>query len=129
MIVTSENERPAKFVAGVFVNQRMAHVLDRITNFTEIRSRNRGRDPEFDETLIALRYAALSWEGSVNRTPSREFTEPLANWCTPDQIASQLGITPSAIRKAIRAGTLRGQKHEGRWRISRADYENYRRAR
>ncbi len=51
-------------------------------------------------------------------TPAPAGPSPSASrYLRPNQAALLLGVTPHAIRRALREGRLRGRKIGGRWRV------------
>ena len=50
----------------------------------------------------------------------------MGEYLTPEQIAEQLAVTPSTVRRWIRSGALPAVKAGPRvWRISKADLDEY----
>lgn len=115
----------------VVVPARVAALLERYAGLADFRIKTRGRDGELDHVLVALHYAALSWrEASSARsgTPNPEPPEPAreSRWMTTAQVASRLGITSRAVRKAISDGRLHGELDGSSWRINAEDFAHYR---
>jgi excisionase family DNA binding protein len=121
----SDSQRPAALFSGVQMSIRVAWLLESRTSLSEIRRRERGQDPELDDFLNAVRVAAFTYDKTGGSTP-RKAKEAKARWYTPQQIATQMGVTPHAIRLAIREGRLPATKHGRTWRITPAEYKNYR---
>lgn len=121
----------------VMVPARIAALLERGTDISALRVRTRGIDPEASAVLEDIRLVAMSWssEPDFASTQSEDDSERKVagcseQWMTTGQVAQRLGLTPQAVRNAIRAGRLRATQHEGnRFQVSREDFEHYRAAR
>lgn len=112
----------------VIVPGRVAAWLERRAGLNTLRINNRGLDPEVDAVLGALHLGALVWRNSVDGTAPAEPAEPPApcpQWLSTAQVASRLGITDRAVRKAIDRGAIPAENIEGRWFINREDLAHY----
>lgn len=125
-----------RYGAGAEVPGRVAALLFDRTDLARLRVEMRGEDPEVDEVLAALTYVAnvyrtRSASATSANSGSRldavaEVAPPLSSMSS-GQAACALGITSRAIRLACEQGRLAGTRTNGRWRISRADLDTYRR--
>lgn len=119
-------QRPSGYVNGVIVPPRIAYILETSVGLTAFRGKTRGDDSELDAALNAIRWAAMQWAASLSGSTPRKAAEAKPHWYTPAQIAGQTGITPHAVRLAIREGRLPATKEERTWKVSAADYANFR---
>ncbi|MEZ7240788.1 helix-turn-helix domain-containing protein [Rhodococcus sp. GXMU-t2271] len=113
----------------VIVPARVAAWLERRADLNTLRINSRGLDPEIDAVLGALRISSLVWRNSVDGTTPTEPTEPTApspQWMSTSQVATHLGITDRAVRKAIARGALHAENIDGRWLIDRDELTDYR---
>lgn len=119
------------------VPARIAALLERGTDISALRVRSRGVDPEASAVLEDIRLVAMSWspEADFASTQSEDDNERKVagcseQWMTTGQVAQRLGLTPQAVRNAIKAGRLRATQQEGgKFQVSREDFEHYRAAR
>lgn len=124
----TENRPPSRFVQGVVVSPRIAYLLEKSVDFKPLRVKSRGADTDLTDTLHALHWAALAYDSSFhgsNDTSPTEVRRPSMQALTPGAVASRLGITPHAVRLAIREQRLPATQVDGRWQISPADFENF----
>lgn len=122
----SIGDRPAAFVSGIIIPARIAYLIEKNTRLDEYRRRSRGGDPELDTALHGIHWAAMTWAVTANGSVPRKRSEAAVEWYTPEQIATQTRLTGHAIRLAIREGRLPAEKVDGRWRVTPADYRNFR---
>ncbi|MDO9439888.1 MAG: helix-turn-helix domain-containing protein [Beijerinckiaceae bacterium] len=115
-------------MSGAIVPPRIAYLLTLHTGIDDYRKRARGDDHDLDTALNAIRFAAMQYAASANGTHTRKRAEGALNWYTPSQVANQTGVTAHAVRLAIREGRLPAEKVDGHWRVSPADYKNFRAA-
>ncbi|GAB3349950.1 helix-turn-helix domain-containing protein [Modestobacter lapidis] len=115
----------------VIVPARVAAWLHQNLPLDRLRSEVRGVDAEVDVVLIGLSVAGLNWRASVHGTVPRNVPEPApkSQWLTTTQVADLLDQTDRAIRMACQSGRLPAEQENGRWRISRENFEHYRAAR
>lgn len=121
-----KESRPAAYINGVLISPEIAYMLDLTVDLSAARTRARGNNPKLYDALHAIRWTALKWAESVNGSTLRNRPEQPVNWYTPRTIAGQMGITEHGVRLAIRQGRLHAHKHDGRWRITPADYATFR---
>lgn len=121
---------PEQYVhtAGVHVPLRIASLLFRRAGLEQYHLTHRGQDPEADAVIAALKLADRRWRASVGVTDTRKPTEatPRSKWLKAAEVADQLGVTAAAVRLACRQERLPAELVDGRWRISREDFEHYR---
>jgi excisionase family DNA binding protein len=118
----------------VMVPARIAALLERGTDISALRVRSRGVDPEASAVLEDIRLAAMSWSPASDFAltqsegdGARKVAGCSEQWMTTGQVARQLGLSPQAVRNAIRAGRLRATQVDGnRFQVSREDFEHYR---
>ncbi len=126
---------PETFVHGdgrvALVPWRVASVLVRQAGLEQYHRAHRGDDPEVDAVIVALKVAGLNWLASVGVSEPRKPAQAmrLSSWLSSTEVADQLGIGSPAVRLACREGRLPAQLVDGRWRISREDFEHWRAAR
>jgi excisionase family DNA binding protein len=116
----------------VMVPARVAALLEARTNISGVRVQLRGLDPEATAVLEDIRLAALEWRGSATGTdvaPEPELPRESKQWMSTGQVASHLGVTDRAVRKAIARSALKATEVNGRYRITLEDMEHYRAAR
>jgi excisionase family DNA binding protein len=116
--------------AVVVVPARVASWLN-ARGLNELRAASRGVDPNVDNVLSALALAGAQWLASVHGTTQRKAPEmaPLCPWMTTAEVADLLYLSDRAVRMACKNGRLRADQIDGRWRISREDFEHFRAAR
>ncbi|MDB5338695.1 MAG: binding domain protein excisionase family [Planctomycetaceae bacterium] len=115
----------------VIVPARIANLLRRHANLTDLRLRAKAFDPEFYDVLTALHRSALEWLGSEIGPDSAAHPEPatpLKEWYSSREAAGILRVGDRAVRKALELGRLEGQLIDGRWRIGREAIVNYQHA-
>ena len=113
--------------AVVLVTGRAAAWLLRYAELDHYHANHRGEDPEIDQTLIALKVAALSWRESATGTKSAtsaELTTQL-QWLSTKQAADALAMTDRAIRKAIRENRLKANRVGRAYRINREQLAHF----
>jgi hypothetical protein len=127
---------PKHYVHGIdgpvaIVSARVAHWLHQQFDLEAVRLEVRGMDPDVDNALIALRVCATAWRASAYGTTPRNVPETAAKsqWLTTTQVADLLDRTDRAVRMACQSGRLPAEHENGRWRISRENFEHYRAAR
>lgn len=115
----------------VIVPARVARRLVQVFLLDRYHVEHRGEDPELDAVIVALRVAGLKWATSVGVSEPRKPAQAmsLSSWLSSTEIAGQLGIGPPAVRLACREGRLPAELVDGRWRVSREDFEHWRAAR
>lgn len=115
----------------VIIPGRIAALLERAARLDELRTKARGRDPEFDNVMLALHQAAIEWRtstyGSTRDTDGEE--ERTSTWVGTSSAANQLGISRRAIQQAIDEQRLPAQMIENRWQIDRTDLAQYKASR
>jgi len=119
--------RPAEhLIAGltgpvVLLSARVAAQLDRDV-LDHYRRNHRGTDREVDETLIAIRIAALLYVGRASVSdPGQNHAPPPAtgaSWLTVQDAASKLGCSPRSIRRSINNGRLAARRVGPLWLIN-----------
>lgn len=130
---------PATYVTGldgpaVVAPGRIAAVLVQ-KGLGNVRYAMRGMDPEVDAVLEAIVLAAEAWKRhrgiafDLERPDDGEGPGQAASVVTATEAAGLLGITPQAVRLAIREGRLAGRPSAGVWLIDREAVELYRTAR
>jgi excisionase family DNA binding protein len=91
---------------------------------------HRGANAHLDRAVAKLRLASAAYRaGSGISTSPAEPPEPAPRSdgrLTTRQAATQLGVTPRAITKAINEGRLRAEWFAGRWLIDAATAARYR---
>lgn len=122
--------RPPEYLVlsnGVFVTARVAAYLLRYAELERYRISHRGEDPEVDSTLVALTVAALEWRSSATGTKdaARPELDTSLEWLGTRAAATQLGVTDSAIRKAIRERRLKAEKIGSVYRINREQLAHF----
>lgn len=114
----------------VRISGRVAALLNRHARLDEFRRTIRGRDPELDAALVALRHAGEEWitrsTGSGTERAEPAEPAPRSETMNTTAAATQLRITERAVRKAITDGRLTATKIDGRYRITREDVAHYR---
>jgi Helix-turn-helix domain len=143
--------RPAReYVHGlepggvVLVPARAAAQLNQLV-LDKLRVEQRGQlDPELMQVLIALRVAGENWliehgvppgtvltsistaggTAEVLLRPGREDST-----LTVREAAHELGMTPRGVRRAIETGRLVAEQRDGRWFVSGAEVQEFRRVR
>lgn len=126
---------PAHYVHGphgevVVLPQRVAAWLERNARLNELRVEVRGADPEVDAVLGAIRLAALAYRTAVyGRDQGKPAEVEQPSVMSTQQVADQLHLHVRTIRLAIAEKRLRAEQVDGRWRVTREDFEHYRAAR
>ncbi|HME16034.1 MAG TPA: hypothetical protein VKG83_11420 [Mycobacterium sp.] len=131
--------RPAEFSVHVgpiaVLDGRVCAALSRLLNLDKLRAQVRGQDAEVDQALLAIRLAALKYNGTTSATGSK--SAPVAEAVRPSPqhesstfstttAAGIAGIGPRAIRQAIAEKRLAATKDDGgRHRITPADLAAY----
>ena len=115
----------------VIIPARVAAWLHQQLPLDQLRAGVRGTDPEVDFVLIGLSVAALNWRASAYGTAPRNVPEPASKsqWLTTTEVADLLNLTDRRVRQACTSGQLPAERDNGRWRISRENFEHYRAAR
>ncbi|MDN4595907.1 helix-turn-helix domain-containing protein [Leifsonia virtsii] len=112
----------------VIISGRAAAFLLRYAGLNQYHVDHRGEDPEIDQTLVALKVAALAWRGTA--TGTQEAAKPEldrgSQWLSTSQAAAAIQVTDRAIRKAIRERRLHAEKVGRTYRISREQLAHYR---
>jgi hypothetical protein len=106
--------------------------IDRHAHLSRLRAIHRGADRETDNALIALRIAALSYNGSARGTePTSDAPPetPLRQWFSTADVAGEVGITERGVRTAMAKAWLNAQKLSGGWIVTRQALEDYTAAR
>ncbi len=124
--------RAADLVLGVrgpevVVSGRAAAFLLRYAELNRYHLDHRGEDPEIDETLVALKTAALIWRSSETGTldAPRPELEPQLEWLSTNEAADALAMTDRAIRKAIREKRLQANTVGRAYRINREQLAHF----
>ena len=114
----------------VIVPARVARILVRRFALDRYHVANRGRDPELDSVLVALKTAGVRWRASFVGSSDAPDEEVLpASVLTTRQAAQLLGMTSRAVRFALAEGRLEGRLLDSRrWEVSRESVEHYRAA-
>lgn len=91
---------------------------------------HRGVNPHLDRAVAKLRLVSAAYRaGSLISTSPAEPPEPAPRSdgrLTTRQVATQRGVTPRAVTKAINEGRLRAEWFAGRWLIDAATAARYR---
>ncbi|MGY1452664.1 helix-turn-helix domain-containing protein [Streptomyces sp. SS8] len=113
------------------VPARVCALLDLLARLDRVRVQVRGRDPELDAVLCAIRDAGRHWRATATGSPVAEQPEagPRSPWLSTTEAAGLLGITDRAVRLAIASGRLDAENIGGRWRVSREAVAHYQAAR
>ncbi|MEV7762255.1 helix-turn-helix domain-containing protein [Curtobacterium flaccumfaciens] len=111
----------------VIVSGRSAAWLLRYAGLNEYHLDHRGEDAEIDETLVALKVAALSWRNTATGTADAPKAELNAqsDWLSTTQAADALAMTDRAIRKAIRENRLKATTVGRAYRINREQLAHF----
>ncbi|MET3450101.1 helix-turn-helix domain-containing protein [Curtobacterium sp. 1544] len=111
----------------VLVSARAAAWLIRYAELDSYHQTHRGEDAEVDQTLIALKVAALSWRNAATGTKSAAKPELTAQleWLSTKQAADALAMTDRAIRKAIRENRLQATTVGRAYRINREQLAHF----
>ncbi|MFL0359063.1 excisionase family DNA-binding protein [Curtobacterium flaccumfaciens] len=111
----------------VLVTGRAAAWLLRYAELDHYHASHRGEDPEIDQTLIALKVAALSWRESATGTKNAAAAElpTQLQWLSTKQAADALAMTDRAIRKAIRENRLKANRVGRAYRINREQLAHF----
>ncbi len=121
----------------VVVSARVAAWLLVHTDLARHRVDVRGTDPEVDAQLGALTYVGNLWRTATSATSAAtgsglvEVPEVAASsgFMSSTEAADLLGVTDRAVRLACTGGRLPAARIDGRWQISRDDFDTYRRTR
>jgi excisionase family DNA binding protein len=111
----------------VLVSARAAAWLIRYAELESYHQTYRGEDGEIDQTLIALKVAALSWRNAATGTrdaPKPELASE-SEWLSTKQAADALAMTDRAIRKAIREQRLQATTIGRAYRINREQLAHF----
>ncbi|MDT5012794.1 MAG: hypothetical protein QOH57_4411 [Mycobacterium sp.] len=119
--------------AGVLVSGSVCALLHRLLDLDRVRTQVRGQNPQLDQTLLAMRLAAIAaTESSSTGTISAPQPEPVpSSKYQPGETvgtttaAMILNMTDRAVRKAIAENRLRATQVDGRYRINRGDILAY----
>lgn len=86
---------------------------------------------EYASEFVAPARDALSLLRTVAQTQPLDAAtrHPAESWVTTEEAARHLGVTPQAITKRARAGTIRSRKSAGIWWIDIKEIEHGRRNR
>lgn len=111
----------------VVVSGRVAAWLMRYAELDRYHLDNRGIDSEVDQTLVALKVAALSWRNTETGTKAAAVAElaPQLQWLSTKQAADALAMTDRAIRKAIRENRLQATIIGRAYRINREQLAHF----
>jgi excisionase family DNA binding protein len=111
----------------VIVSARSAAFLLRYADLDRYHLQHRGEDAEIDQTLVALKTAALIWRNTVTGTMNAPLPELSAQyeWFSTDQAAAALAMTDRAIRKAIRENRLKATLVGRAYRINREQLAHF----
>ena len=132
------NHPPEHYIYGtdgpvVILSGRVASILENAF-LDQFRRQIRGRDPELDSVLTAVRIAALSYrqwrEGSRLGTTFAEQGEQEGQLSSRTEIGARaaaelLNMTVRGVRKAITEGRLPAELKDGQWVIQRDDVLAY----
>lgn len=122
--------RPPEFLVfshGIFVSARAAAYLLRYAGLDAFRINHRGDDPEIDATLVAMTIVALQWRSDATGTKeaARPELDRTSEWLSTRQVATQLHISESGVRKAIRERRLDAESVAGRYRVNREQLAHF----
>lgn len=133
--------RPAEFSVHVgpiaVLDGRVCASLSRLLNLDKLRAQVRGQDAELDQALLAIRLAALKYDGTGSATATGSKSAPVAevvsrsaqqqnSTYSTTSAAAALGVTDRAIRQAIAEKRLAATKDDSnRWRIDRTELQRY----
>lgn len=125
--------RPAEFSVHVgpiaVLDGRVCAALSRLLNLDKLRAQIRGQDAGLDQALLAIRLAALKYDGDSSATGSKP--APVAEVVSPSAqqqnstfstttAAGIAGVSDRAIRQAIDDKRLTATKNDsGHYRITR----------
>lgn len=111
----------------VVVSGRAAAWLLRYAGLNEYHLDHRGEDAEIDETLVALKVAALTWRNTATGTADAPKPElgAQSEWLSTKQVADALAMTDRAIRKAIRENRLKANRVGRAYRINREQLAHF----
>lgn len=111
----------------VIVSGRVAAWMLRYAELEHYHADYRGLDAEIDQTLIALKVAALSWRSSATGMRDAAIPElsPGLQWLSTKQAADALAMTDRAIRKAIRENRLQATTIGRAYRINREQLAHF----
>jgi excisionase family DNA binding protein len=112
----------------VIVSARSAAFLLRYADLDRYHVLHRGEDAEIDQTLVALKTAALIWRNAATGTKNAPTAELGAQyeWFSTSQAAAALAMTDRAIRKAIRENRLKATSIGRAYRINREQLAHFR---
>ncbi|TCK63611.1 excisionase family DNA-binding protein [Curtobacterium sp. PhB136] len=111
----------------LIVSGRVAAWMLRYAGLEAYHLEHRGEDAEIDQTLIAMKVAALSWRSAATGTQSAALPELPAQseWLSTKQAADALAMTDRAIRKAIRENRLKANRVGRAYRINREQLAHF----
>lgn len=111
----------------VVVSGRVAAWMLRHAGLEAYHLEHRGEDADIDQTLIAMKVAALSWRSTATGTKSAAKPELNAQleWLSTKQAADALAMTDRAIRKAIRENRLQATMVGRAYRINREQLAHF----
>lgn len=82
-------------------------------------------DEEVDETLYAIRWAAMASRANATRTATSAADPAPSPSMTPREAAAHGNLKAGSVRAAIRRHRLPATKIAGRWQINPADLDTY----
>lgn len=119
---------PAGYIApsgDVMVPPEMARILWGHAGLSDFRVRVRGRRPDLDALLEAVRVAGERWAGADRGTVQAAPAEPVPEWLTTKQVADRTGCTSRWITELISRQRIDATWHGGQWQISRESFEHF----
>lgn len=119
---------PAAYVSpsgDVMVPPEIARILCRYAGLDGFRQRVRGRRPDLDALLEALRVAGERWAISDHGSEQAETPEAPAEWLSPKQVADRTGLTTRRITQLIGEERIEATWRDGRWLISRESFTHF----
>ena len=111
------------------VSPEMARILWHNGGLDDFRHRVRGRRPDLDALLEALRAAGERWASADRGSVEAEAPEATPEWLSTSEVASRVGLTTRAVVLAIGEKRLSAEWSSGRWMVSREELEHFKAAR
>lgn len=93
----------------------------------KLRAAVRGKDQELDDTLLAIRLAAMSYVATaesqlpIDRKRVAEGAEVVGDWLSTTQVAVVADCDERTVRLAASEARLIGEKFDGQWRFTQHD--------
>lgn len=116
----------------VILDGEMCAELNKLLQLDKLRAQVRGRNAQFDQTLVAIHVAALATGSCASATNFAPEPQPAAqsehehdDTLSTRAAAEILKISGTAVRKACKQGRLPAAQVDGRWRIARDDLAEF----